>query len=588
MFSSQSHWAARTTQPNVDFNATTTALHALVHATSGSSSSGSSSSAYALPLSEQGEMNENQNERAQAGSSASNAVPQKRKSRSDKGKKRGPRNQQNNDRDLSYSASKGKERAIPQDSSDLSEGEASSRLPKAHMTQRPHRDCMDDIFGGAERVYSQGELDLRTSEAHGSDYESDGSSDSEYDEEDDQTRELRKMETKKRLAVAKLTQSSRESLPEEIMRSQQEIDRERAEDEERAQLEVDDGPVQFIADQELDASDDPLMQGTEDVAARRDYLDDQDFDQQLADMEISALQQAARQGKQQQAKSTQATYGRYQRHWVAWCKRMGYVKPNVLPSRFLLYMTHNVAKHPVDPELPKGIRPLRVSKTKDGYDPDGQLPAPETVMQYVKACFDLFKMQKADPSNKVMFGHPTISLRSPELSSLMKGYVLEYSAQLTSEDTATLNFDSGYDIPELSALMWDGWQHRYHGRTKRKKIVGFRSRLSGSWLHFMMSRGENLRMARLSDIFSHAYEHPKDGHQFTLGVILQMLRGKTNRDGKAAYGSVVRNKDVQICPVGSLALHLLERFLLKKFDPADNSWVDIFLLVGNDERKTDA
>lgn len=228
-------------------------------------------------------------------------------------------------------------------------------------------------------------------------------------------------------------------------------------------------------------------------------------------------------------------------------------------------MTHNLAK---EPNVQEGILPLRVNNKRkkmdeQDYNPNGRLPAPETVLQYVKACFDLFKQQKADRNNRTMLDYPALNLRSPELTALLNGYVLEYCAQLTSRDSITLNVDSGYEKQTLSAVMWDNWQHRYNGNRK-KKLYGSRQRLSTAWLHFMMSRGENLRMARLGDLFSHAYDHPEDGYQFTLGVILKMLRGKTNRDGKAAFGSVVRNKDVQTCPVGALAFYLFERFTVSE------------------------
>ncbi|KAG0023875.1 hypothetical protein BGZ80_007567 [Entomortierella chlamydospora] len=44
--------------------------------------------------------------------------------------------------------------------------------------------------------------------------------------------------------------------------------------------------------------------------------------------------------------------------------------------------------------------------------------------------------------------------------------------------------------------------------------------------------------------------------QFTLGVVLSMLQGKTNKDTWKNYGVVVRNKDVQLCPVGALGFYL--------------------------------
>lgn len=80
----------------------------------------------------------------------------------------------------------------------------------------------------------------------------------------------------------------------------------------------------------------------------------------------------------------------------------------------------------------------------------------------------------------------------------------------------------------------------------------------------MMCRGENVRMALLQDLNYHAFEFSDTSAtgQFTLGIVLTMLQGKMNADGKLLYGVVVRNKDVEICPVGTLAFYLFERFMV--------------------------
>ncbi|KAG9322895.1 hypothetical protein KVV02_002404 [Mortierella alpina] len=49
----------------------------------------------------------------------------------------------------------------------------------------------------------------------------------------------------------------------------------------------------------------------------------------------------------------------------------------------------------------------------------------------------------------------------------------------------------------------------------------------------------------------------QDGYH-SLGIILTMLQEKTNREGKENYGVVVRNQEVEICPVSALAFYLLE------------------------------
>lgn len=80
-----------------------------------------------------------------------------------------------------------------------------------------------------------------------------------------------------------------------------------------------------------------------------------------------------------------------------------------------------------------------------------------------------------------------------------------------------------------------------------------------------MCRGESMRMALLQDLHFHAFEFADLAGQFTLGIVLTMFQGKTNADGKMQYGVVVRNKDVEICPVGALAFYLFELDMVRKW-----------------------
>lgn len=79
-----------------------------------------------------------------------------------------------------------------------------------------------------------------------------------------------------------------------------------------------------------------------------------------------------------------------------------------------------------------------------------------------------------------------------------------------------------------------------------------------------MCRGEIMRLALLQDLHFHAFEFADLAGQFVLGVVLTMFQGKTNADGKMQYGVVVRNKNVEICPVGALSFYLFELFMVGK------------------------
>lgn len=229
-----------------------------------------------------------------------------------------------------------------------------------------------------------------------------------------------------------------------------------------------------------------------------------------------------------------------------------------------MYMSENLAPEP-DPE--NDVVPLRVKprgKSKEATEGDEEeplctLPSYETVDAYVKAGTDLYWTQMADHKNVEMHSEPPP--RSPAIQTLMHSYKIRLAETKTSMDPSNLVIEQGHEVNALRQVMRDGWTHNYpqFGGYKRHAVVGFRNRLNATWSHYMMSRSENMRMATFPDIFSHIFHPEKETEQqMVLGIVLTMLRGKTNREGKANFGVIVRNKDVELCPVGSLAFYLLE------------------------------
>ncbi|KAF9176655.1 hypothetical protein BGZ51_009875, partial [Haplosporangium sp. Z 767] len=109
-------------------------------------------------------------------------------------------------------------------------------------------------------------------------------------------------------------------------------------------------------------------------------------------------------------------------------------------------------------------------------------------------------------------------------------------------------------------LMKSFWTRSYVQRDKnrRRRLLGLRDQLNLSWTHFMMCRDEIMHMALLQDLNYHAFEFSDATGQFTLGAVLTMLQGEMNTERKLLYGVAVRNKSVEICPVGSLAVYLFE------------------------------
>ncbi|KAK3816695.1 MAG: hypothetical protein J3Q66DRAFT_401836 [Benniella sp.] len=237
---------------------------------------------------------------------------------------------------------------------------------------------------------------------------------------------------------------------------------------------------------------------------------------QLRENELRVKIDVQRDRKEMQTKSTKDVYGRYQRHWNTWCDRKGYADRYVKQNRFQVYMSENLA--------PTGT--------------------------------DLYWIQMSDSKNVEMHDGPPS--RSPAIQTLMHSYRLRLAETKTSMDPSNLVIEQGHEVNALRQVMRDGWTDNYpqFGGYKRHAIVGFCNRLNATWSHYMMSRSENMRMATFPDIFSHIFHPEKVIEQMALGIT--MLRGKTKREGNANFGVIVRNKDVELRPVGSLAFYLLE------------------------------
>ena len=77
----------------------------------------------------------------------------------------------------------------------------------------------------------------------------------------------------------------------------------------------------------------------------------------------------------------------------------------------------------------------------------------------------------------------------------------------------------------------------------------------------MFTRGQSVRSALLKHLYPKVYASRAEGRQLSLGIIMKIPQGKTNKD-HAIYSGVVRNRDVEICPVGCLAFYLLELWMV--------------------------
>lgn len=71
-----------------------------------------------------------------------------------------------------------------------------------------------------------------------------------------------------------------------------------------------------------------------------------------------------------------------------------------------------------------------------------------------------------------------------------------------------LRVNDGYGPHGFKRMMRSNWGRNYQqiDQKTRRRLNGQRERLCLCWSHFMMCRGETMRMARLQDLHVHAFE----------------------------------------------------------------------------------
>lgn len=75
--------------------------------------------------------------------------------------------------------------------------------------------------------------------------------------------------------------------------------------------------------------------------------------------------------------------------------------------------------------------------------------------------------------------------------------------------------------------------------------------------HYALLRSHNTLELELPDLA--CLELEGEGESPCIAVLLILQHGKTNKHGRMEYGAFIRNKDVEVCPVGILAFYLFWR-----------------------------
>ncbi|GJJ75258.1 hypothetical protein EMPS_07616 [Entomortierella parvispora] len=347
--------------------------------------------------------------------------------------------------------------------------------------------------------------------------------------------------------------------------------------------------------------------------------------------------------------STRALYDRYQAVFSKWCTEAGYSDANVIKEKVLRYWTCLTASKE-DPSkgiiiLPIGMRGKRKGiederergddnsdsdSDSDGHDSEdtdddsdsdsdsvnddlgenvchsdrglpANAPSLSTVKLHASAIGELCRQQRVDPDNKVMFrclerkpmDYPRDLITSYERR-------VAVTKRATDTDQGSANFVEEDPLENVKMVMVHFWHHNIQGEQSKwtRVITGLRHRADAALRFFMMCRSETTRRMRLIDLFGQnvASAVRKDQEQerkFVLGVVLMTRQGKMNNNGKIRYNVVVRDTDVEACPVGALAFYLLEYWLPTSSSAAppprveDHDWVNYHLLSKSTTRTSE-
>ncbi|KAG2225155.1 hypothetical protein INT45_009484 [Circinella minor] len=76
--------------------------------------------------------------------------------------------------------------------------------------------------------------------------------------------------------------------------------------------------------------------------------------------------------------------------------------------------------------------------------------------------------------------------------------------------------------------------------------------------HFGFLRGESIRMMEFADLQSMLLE--REGATECYALVMVLLQGKTNQEGRVEFAACIRNRNVEICPQMTLSFYLFHRW----------------------------
>ncbi|OWY95029.1 hypothetical protein PHMEG_00035083 [Phytophthora megakarya] len=162
-----------------------------------------------------------------------------------------------------------------------------------------------------------------------------------------------------------------------------------------------------------------------------------------------------------------------------------------------------------------------------------------TVEMYVNAISDLYNDQQSREANT--HPHPRNNLFKALLSSLKCEKHEKNKREFVDRGVGSLL--DGYCTTEDLVAISRYYINLNTGSDLRNRMSCF---LCHSW--------ESARNLVLPDLFSVVLEH--EGFTDCRALVMIMEQGKTNQYGRCEFGSCIRHRNVEICPVGALGFYL--------------------------------
>lgn len=174
-----------------------------------------------------------------------------------------------------------------------------------------------------------------------------------------------------------------------------------------------------------------------------------------------------------------------------------------------------------------------------------------TVQGYISAITDLWSHQVSMHQNH----HPTPRGKTvlTLINNLKKQDHQRKREQFEDKGNDTLL--DGYDEEDMLAICNALWSQSVQPEKHLRTLVDF---LAG---HYFLCRGDNRRVAELSDLMT--LELKDEGTTQCLPLILTMRQGKTNQHGRLETMGAFRTKEnPQTCILSALAFYLLMRWFV--------------------------